>query len=199
MERLTDLLAASRRRALVVGALVVAAGLGVVLLAASVGDLRHANLPGHPWPPPGTYRNPFDPANPDDLLRSAEAERVKADLLSDGQIELDAFAKGDGTRLDQADTGNSLARLRQLLGANNAAGVVERQDVHLDAIVVGRLADPARPSLVTWCVEERGSGTVTRLLKATGQPVQTQHITLADRFWLVRVGDKYLITDVEVR
>ena len=199
MERLTDLLAGSPRRALVVGALVVAAGLGVVLLVASVGDLSHANLPGHPWPPPGTYHNPLDPSNPDDLLNSAEAARVKADLLSDGQIELDALARGDASNLAKADTGNAQLGLRHLIDANNAAGLVERQQVHYDAIVVGRLADRANPSLVTWCVEERGTGTVTRYLKSTGQAVRTETVAFSARFWLVRVGDRYLISDVEVR
>ena len=198
MEGLTEVLAVSRRRALVVGALVVAVAAGAVLLVASFGDLRHANLPGRPWPPPGYYVNPFS-NDPDDLISSAEADRVKADLLRDGEIELDALARGDGTKLDQADTGNSLSGLRRLIDANNSAGVVERQQVHLDAIVVGRLADPNSPSLVTWCVEERGSGTVTRYLKTTGQTVRTESIKFVDRFWLVRVGDRYLITDVEVR
>ena len=200
MERLTDLLAGSPRRALVVGALVVAAAIGVVLLAASVGDLRHANLPDHPWPPPGTYRNPLDPTDQDDLLSSAEATRVKADLLNDGEIELRAFEQGDVEALSRSRTGNALGKVQELVASNNALGIAEREEIHRDSIVVGRLPNPNEPAAgPLWCVEERGSGSITYFSKATGATVRTQTLSFDYRFWLVLVGQRYLITDVEAR
>ena len=81
-----------------------------------LGDLRYLNLPLiHPWPPAGYYQNPFNPSDRGDLVNSAEAAKVKADLVTDGQIELQATRTGDGSHLREADTGNNLMRLRSVL------------------------------------------------------------------------------------
>src|SRR5260370_34094872 len=91
-----------------------------------LGDLRHMNIPLiHPWPPAGYYQNPFNPTDRGDVINSAEATKVKADLLTDGLIELEATRTGDGSHLNEADTGNNLGRRRPLPARNAADGVTE--------------------------------------------------------------------------
>jgi hypothetical protein len=186
----------SWRRTLIVSAALMAAFAAVVVVTTKADDLRHANFPGHPYPPAGYYRNPYP--NSDELVNSAQAAQVKADLLSDGQIELQALEHGDSTAIAQADTGNSLVKLRQLIDGNNTSGIAEHQAVRIDSIVVGLLQDP-NDRQVKWCVEERGSGTITYFTKSNGLALRSQAITFDNRFWMVRVGQRYLITDVEVR
>lgn len=199
MGGLSDLLARSRGLALFVGVLVVAAAIGAVVLAASLGDLRHANLPGHQWPPAGYYRNPFS-NDPEDLLSFAEAARVRADFMIDGQIDVDAFSRGDVAALAGARTGNALSKVQELVTSNNTQGIAEREQVHDDTIVVGRLRNPNDPKAgPMWCVEERGSGTITYFSKATEVSIRAQTLRFDNRFWLVLTGQRYLITDVEVR
>ena len=186
----------SWRRTLIVSAVLVTAFAAIVVVTTKAADLRHANFPGHPYPPAGYYRNPYP--NSDELVNSAQAAQVKADLLRDGQIELQALEHGDSTAIAQADTGNSLARLRQLIDGNNASGIAEHEAVRIDSIVVGLLQDPNDPH-VKWCVEERGSGTITYFTKSNGQTLRSQTVAFDNRFWMVRVGQRYLITDVEIR
>src|ERR1700688_2044734 len=82
-------------------------------------DLRYLNIPLiHPWPPAGNYQNPFNPTDRGDVVNSAEAAKVKAALLTDGQIELQATRTGDASHLTEADSGNNLARLRSVLARN---------------------------------------------------------------------------------
>jgi hypothetical protein len=170
---------------------VFAAVLGV---ASRYGDLRHASFPGHPYPPPGTYLNPFS-KNPDDLVNAAEAARVRASFEKDSQIDLQAVERGDAALLTQVRSGNALNSLRQLVETNNAQGIAEREQVKDDALLVGRLPDPNDQRL-TWCVEERGTGAITYFTKATGQVIRTQTAAFDHRTWLALVGDRYLITDV---
>ena len=74
----------------------VAAGVAVLLFAVIIGlavtgrlgDLKYWSFPGHPYPPTGYYINPFNSGDKGDLVNSADAARVKADLLTDGGIEL---------------------------------------------------------------------------------------------------------------
>jgi hypothetical protein len=186
----------SWRRTLGAGAALVAAFAAVIVVTTKLDDLRHANFPGHPYPPAGFYRNPYP--NSEELVNAAEAAKVKADLLQDGQVELQALEHGDSAVVAQADAGNSLARLRQLIDSNNAGGIAEHQAVRIDSIVVGRLQDP-NDRQVKWCVEERGSGTITYFAKSNGQTLRRQTVAFDNRFWMVRVGPRYLITDVEVR
>ncbi len=191
-----DLVVGSWRRTLVAASVILLAFAGVIAAATTFGDLRHANFPGHPYPPPGFYRNPF--SGPDDLVNSAEASRVKADLLTDGQIEVRALLSGDASTLAQSTTRNALVALRKVIDDNNARGLYERDASRVDSISVGRLQDPADPRAM-WCVEERGSGSVTYLTKFGGQVQFVQNVTFDNKFWLVKVGQRYLITDVEVR
>ena len=186
----------SWRRTLIAAAALVAAFAAVIVVTTKADALRHGSFPGHPYPPAGFYRNPYPDA--EELVSAAEAARVKADLLQDGQVELQALEQGDSSAIAQADTGNSLAKLRQLIDGNNASGVAEHEAVRIDAIVVGLLPDPNNPQ-VKWCVEERGSGTITYFTKTNGQTLRSQTVTFDNRFWLVRLGNRYLITDVEVR
>jgi hypothetical protein len=192
-----DLPLGSWRRTSIVALAVVAAFAAVVAVASRYGDLRHASFPGHPYPPAGFYVNPFDSNNPDDLVKASEAARVKADLLSDGQVELQALRSGDPSLLAPSTTGNELLVLRKLIDGNNAHGVYEWDQPWSASIIVGRLPDPAHPR-VAWCVEERGSGSVTYIAKDGGQVQQAQDVTFDNRFWLVQVGERYLITDVAV-
>ena len=163
-----------------------------------LGDLRYLNIPLiHPWPPAGYYQNPFNPTDRGDLVNSGEAAKVKADLMTDGQIELQAYRASDGSLLDGADTGNSLVKLRAALAQNHAAGVSEDFTNQLTSVRVGKLADPNDAS-VTWCVEEAGTSRITLTNAATGQTIRQYTIRFDDKFWLVSVGGRYLITDAEV-
>ena len=175
-------------------AVVVVAGIGWFSLSGRLAGLQYANIPlVHPFPPPGHFVNPYT-GDPRDILSSAEAARVRADLLRDGELQLDALARGDPKMLPQTATGNFLAKLIQSVAANNAKGILEQEQNHLDSVVVGRLTDPADPN-VTWCVEERGSGVTTFVEKSTGRPVSKLKFHFQSRFWLARVGDRYLIAD----
>ena len=165
-------------------------------VASTSGPLRHTSFPGHPYPPSGFVHNPFS-SNPDDLLSVADVARVRADLLADGDAELEAFAAGDRSALSRADTGNRLTRLKQLLDENDANGIVQQEQDSRGSIVVGRLPDPRDPS-VTWCVQESGTSTLIDIAKSGGKQLRIQRYRFAGRFWLARVGDRYLITDADV-
>ena len=183
----------------VLAAASVAALVFVVIVGLAVtgrlGDLKYWSFPGHPYPPTGYYINPFNSGDKGDLVNSADAARVKADLLSDGGIELQAVAANDPSLLNQSTTGGALTALGQLIATNSAAGVTEREGLHLDLVTVGRLSDPNSPD-VNWCVEETGSGSITRVSQASGATLSTQTVRFKNRFWLVRSGSRYLITDV---
>lgn len=165
----------------------------------SLGDLRYLNIPLiHPWPPAGYYQNPFNPTDRGDIVDATQAAKVKGDLAADGQIELQAYRAGDGSLLDGADTGNSLVKLRAALAQNRAAGVSEDFTNQLTSVRVGKLADPNDAS-VTWCVEEVGTSRITLTNAATGQTIRQYTIRFDDKFWMVSVGGRYLITDAEVQ
>lgn len=164
--------------------------------------LRYADIPWiHPYPPAGYYINPLNPAGDrGDLVNASEASRVKAELLADGRIELAALEQGDQNVAAQADIGNALVKLQQLIAQNNAAGVFERQQTHLDAVVVGRLADPNAPNDTSfnWCVEEKGTGTITKFSKSTGEQLASDTVRVDAKFWLVLSSGRYLITDTQI-
>ncbi len=187
-------------RTLAVVAVLLVAFLVVAVLALTgrLGDLRHANIPlVHPYPPAGYYQNPFNPGDRGDLVNASEAQLVRTDLLRDGELELAAFAAGDSSALSDAETGNALKAAEQLMASNNSKGVAEKAQNKLDSIVVGRLADPNDSSIV-WCVEEKGSSTITLVDKVTGKTVQTDNIRFQGKYWLIRSGGRYLITDVAI-
>src|SRR5258708_28194570 len=149
-----------------------------------LGDLRHTNIPViHPWPPAGYYQNPFNPTDRGDVINSAEAAKVKADLLTDGQIELQATRPGDGSHLTEADTGNNLVRLRSLLARNAADGVTEDFTNQITKFTVGKLADPNDPN-ATWSVEEIGTSRISYSRTSDGSVVLTELTTFYDRFLL---------------
>ncbi len=187
-------------RTLAVVAVLLVAFLVVAVLALTgrLGDLRYANIPlVHRYPPAGYYQNPFNPGDRGDLVNAAEAQLVRTDLLRDGELELAAFAAGDSSALSDAETGNALKAAQQLMASNNSKGVAEKAQNKLDSILVGRLADPNDPSIV-WCVEEKGSSTITLVDKVTGKTVQTDNIRFQGKYWLIRSGGRYLITDVAI-
>lgn len=174
----------------------IVAGLAV---SGRLGDLRYANIPVvHPWPPAGYYQNPFNPADKGDLVNAREAATVKAALLADGQVELQAVRSGDVGLLVGADAGNRLATLNQIIQTDNAQGQYATESTQYSAIVVGHLADPNAPSL-TWCVEERGTSTIRYLLRSTGAVVRTESFRLVDKFWVVLSNGRYLITDAQIQ
>jgi hypothetical protein len=178
--------------------LVILGGIAVLGATGRLGDLRYANIPVvHPWPPAGQYQNPFNPTDRGDLVNAAQASKVKADLQTDGQIELQATRTGDGSHLTEADTGNNLARLKSVLARNAAGGVTENFTNQLSKVTVGKLADP-NDRTVTWCVEEIGTSRITYSRTSDGSVVSQQLIKFDDRFWLVDQGGHYLITDVQV-
>lgn len=163
-----------------------------------VGDLRYVNIPLlHPWPPAGYYQNPFNPTDRGDVVNAGEAAKVKGDLVADGQIELRAYRAAEGSQLDGADTGNRLVKLRAALAQNHAAGVLEDFTNQLTSVRVGKLADPNDAS-VTWCVEEVGASHITLTNASNGQIIRQYAISFDDKFWMVPVGGRYLITDAEV-
>jgi hypothetical protein len=168
-----------------------------VWLAATgrLAELRYLNVPLlHPYPPAGYVQNPFNPSDKGDLINVGEANRVKTDLLADGQLELRALEIGDVALLSNADTGRAKDKLSTLIAQNNSRGISERQQTSFTAVNVGHLADPNDSSIV-WSVEERGTGTISRYSKATSTPISQQTVRFTARFWLVRVGDHYLIAD----
>ena len=172
--------------------------IGVLGATGRLGDLHYLNIPLiRPWPPAGYYQNPFNPTDRGDVVNSADASKVKAALLADGQIELQATRTGAGSHLTEADTGNNLARLRSVLARNAAEGVTEDFTIQLSKVTVGKLADPNDPT-VTWCVEEIGTSRITYSRTSDGSVVRQQLIRFDDRFWLVRQAGHYLITDVQV-
>jgi hypothetical protein len=191
-----DAVGGSWRRVLITAGVAVLLFGAVVGLAASgrLGDFRYMNLPGHPYPPSGYVVNPFG-NDRGDLVRAADATKVKADFLADGRVELQAVLTGDPSVLSQSTTGNALTALGQVIATNKQAGIVEREDIHITSITVGRLVDPNRIE-VSWCVEETGTGTIARISQASGATIGTQTVHFRNRFWLVQVGDRYLITDV---
>ena len=171
---------------------------GVLGATGRLGDLRYVNIPLiHPWPPSGSYQNPFNPTDRGDLVNASEAAKVKTDLVADGQVELQATRTGDGSHLTEADTGNNLVRLRSVLARNAADGVTEDFTNQITKVTVGKLADPNDPT-VTWCVEEIGTSRITYSRTSDGSVVRTQLIKFDDRFWLIQQSGHYLITDVQV-
>ncbi len=172
----------------------IVAGLAVT---GRLGDLRHANIPVvHPWPPAGSIQNPFNPTDRGDVIDRATAQRVAADLVTDGQIELQAARTGDGSKLDQADAGNNLTRIRSVLARNAANGVTQDFNNQITKVTVGRLADPNNAG-VTWCVEEIGTSRVTSTRTSDGSVVKVEFFRFDDLFWLVERGGRFLITDVQ--
>jgi len=164
-----------------------------------VGDLRYVNIPLlHPWPPAGYYQNPFNPTDRGDIVSASEAAKVKNDLVADGQVELQADRAADGSLLAGADTGNRLTKLRAALAQNRAAGVSEDFTNQLTSVRAGKLADPNDAS-VTWCVEEVGTSRITLTSLTNGQVIRQYTIRFDDKFWMVLVGGRYLITDAEVQ
>jgi len=162
-------------------------------------DLRYLNIPLiHPWPPAGNYQNPFNPTDRGDIVNASQAAKVKGDLVEDGQVELKAYQASDGSLLDGADTGNRLVKLRAALVQNHAAGVSEDFTNQLTSTRVGKLADP-NDAAVTWCVEEVGTSRITLTNAANGQTIRQYTIRFDDKFWMVLVGGRYLITDAEVQ
>jgi hypothetical protein len=180
--------------ALLLLATLIVAVVGWASLTGRLASLQYANIPiVHRYPPPGTFVNPFT-GDPRDLLSSTTAATVKKDLLDDGQVQVDALAHGDTTDLPRTATGNYLAKLTSNVRANNARGVLEQEQHHLDSLVVGRLQDPANAS-IQWCVEEKGSGVITYVDRSSGRAISTQDFRSVARFWLVLVGGRYLVAD----
>ena len=188
------------RTGLAAAAVVLILGSVAVLGATGrLGDLRYFNIPLiRPWPPAGFYQNPFNTADRGDIVNASEAAKVKSDLVADGQVELQAYRASDGGLLDGADTGNRLVKLRAALAQNHAAGVSEDFVNQLTTVRVGKLADPNDAS-VTTCVEEVGTSRITLTSTANGQIIRQYTIRFDDKFWMVSVGGRYLITDAEVQ
>ncbi len=188
----------SRTRFLITASVLVLLWLVFVWLAATgrLAELRYLNVPLlHPYPPAGYVQNPFNPSDKGDLINVGEANRVKTDLLADGQLELQALGLGDASLVGQADTGRAKDRLLALIAKNDAAGVIERQQTRLESVVVGRLPDPNDNS-IQWLVEERGTATISRYSKTNNSAVSSQPVKFDAKFWMLKVGDRYLIADV---
>jgi len=195
--RLRLLVVGSWTRVLITASFLVAFCLVVAWLAVTgrLADAQYWNVPlVHPYPPAGYVQNPFNPGDKGDLISIGEAGRVKADLLRDGQLELQALEAGDPSLVTEADTGRAADGLARLIAQNNTQGVFERQGIKLEATVVGRLTDPSDPTLA-WMVEERGTGTISRYSKSSKALVNQQAVKFTARFWLVKVGQRYLIAD----
>jgi len=184
----------------------VAAGVAALLFAVIIGlaitgrlgDLKYWSFPGHPYPPTGYYINPFNSGDKGDLVNSADAARVKADLLTDGTTELRALESGNADLLPQSDTSRSLEGEKQQVLANTAQGLRERFSNAIESSSVGFLADPNDPTGIRWCVNERGTSVVTMIRAGDGSVVSQQHFRFDGKFWLVRVNGRYLIADAQV-
>ncbi len=199
--RLRLLVVGSWTRVAITASFLVALWLVVAWLAITgrLADVRYWNVPlVHPYPPSGYVQNPFNPGDKGDLINVGEAARVKADLLQDGQLELQALERGDPALHTGADTGRASESLSALIARNNAAGVFEREQIKLVSITVGHLVDPNDSSIV-WAVEERGSATISDYAKGTNALVRQQSIRVTATFWLEKVGGHYLIADVQIK
>ena len=197
--RASDLLFGSWARTLAVllAAVLVFAVVAWGAISGSFANANTWNIPGiHPYPPPGTYLNPLSNGQRE-LVDAMEAARVRKDFLNDGQLEVDAFARGDPAPLASAETGNYLAKVRQLIARNNADGVYEHAQNRIDKVVVGLLPDPNQ-SGIRWCVRETGASTISFVDKASGTTLREQKVRFDSKYWLVRSGDHYLITDNEI-
>ena len=187
----------TRTVSVVAAALVVFGIIGFVATTGRLGELRYANIPlVHPYPPAGYFINPFG-TDKADLVSSAEASRVKADLFADGRIELEVLRTGDESSLTTSTTGGALSRLRDLLHQNAAAGVYEDETIALSSATVGRLQDPNDAS-VSWVVEEKGVGTIRYLRRSDGSLIRTVKVDFDNRFWLVSAAGRYLIADTKI-
>ena len=188
----------TRTLSVVAVALVIFGIIGSLAATGRLGDLRYANIPlMHPWPPVGYVQNPFDPADRGNLVSVADAAKVRSDLVADGEIELRAMQAGDAAVLTQSDVGNSLAKLQSVIAQNKTAGITESFENRLTSVRVGKLADPNDAS-VTWCVEEVGTSQITLTATNGGSIVRQYTISFDDKFWMVKVGGRYLITDAQV-
>jgi hypothetical protein len=182
----------------VLAAASVAALVFVVIVGLTVtgrlGDLKYWSFPGHPYPPTGYYINPFNSGDKGDLVNSADAARVKADLLADGKMELAAETSGEIATLAQGDGGRRLQVMRDRISTNTAQGLRARFENQLSTVAVGHLTDPADPN-VTWCSEEHGQSVITMYRSSDSSVVSVLRIRFDGKFWLKRVGDRYVIVD----
>ncbi len=198
--------AGGRRRLLGGWSLVVAVALVATLVVGGVAwasltgrlsSLQYTNVPVvHPYPPPGYFVNPFT-GDPRDLVSSADAQKVKTDFLQDGQVELDAFGRGDPAPLARVETGRALSKARDVMAQNTAQGLVERDEVHLDSVIVGYLPDPNDAS-IRWAVREAGRGAIVFASRTTGVVTSRQPLRFDSKYWLVRSGGRYVIADVQI-
>jgi hypothetical protein len=198
--KMGDAVLGSWTRTAAVAAVILIAFVVVAVLALTgrMGDLRYANIPlVRPYPPAGYYQNPFNQGDHGDLVNSSDASRVKADLLSDGAIQLDALARSDASQLPTSASGGFLINLQRLVASNSAKGLVEQEKDQLNSVLVGRLRDPNDPS-ATWCVQESGTGTSKLVDKASGKVLSQQAFRFQSKFWLVRSGGRYLIVDAQI-
>jgi len=51
---------------------------------------------------------------------------------------------------------------------------------------------------VTWCVEEVGTSQITLTATNGGSIVRQYTISFDNKFWMVKAGGRYLITDAQV-
>ncbi len=195
--RVSHLLVGSWTRLGVAAALVLAVWLAFAWLAATgrLAEVRYANLPlVHPYPPAGYIQNPFNPADKSDLINLSETNRVRADLLRNGEIELLAAERGDVELLKQAATGRGLEKLVAFIAGNNAQGIYERVENHFDSVIVGHLTDPNDPK-ISWAVRETGTATIAYHSKSTSALVRRQKVRFDSTFWLEIISGRYLIAD----
>jgi hypothetical protein len=171
--------------------------IGWLSLTGRLAGLQYANVPVvHPYPPTGYIVNPFT-GDARDLVKAADAQQVKGDFLQDGQAELDAFGRGDPALLARADTGRALSKARDVMAQNTAQGLVERDEVHLDAVTVGYLPDPNEAS-IRWAVRETGRGAIVFASRTTGAVTSRQAVRFDSKYWLVQSSGHYLIADVQI-
>ena len=190
-------LVGSWTRVVITAAVVLVLWLAFAWLAATgrLADLRYLNVPIlHPYPPAGYAQNPFNPGDKGDLINVAQAAQVKADLLRDGQVEVAAAATGDPGTLSSALTGRALDKFTALIQQNNSQNVAERTVNHFDSVVTGHMADPNDPN-IGWAVKESGTAILTFTSKSDSAAVREERVRFRSTYWLVRVGDRYLIAD----
>src|SRR5438874_1715322 len=70
-----------------------------------------------------------------------------------------------------------------------------RQRTRLESVVARSSPEP-RDSSMQWVVEEKGPATTTRHSKANDTLVSSQAVRVDAKFWMLKVGNHYLIADV---
>ena len=179
--------------------LVLAGALAWLGLTGRLADLRHANLPFHPYPPSGYALNPFNPGNPDDLINVADANKVRADFSQRSAMESDAPLHAQTRPPWPVDRWQFPGEASTPIGSNQAAGHPrEERSPRLNR----SCRPPHGPQRPRRPMVRGGEGlwSCDYVKSSTGEVLRSQRLQFKSKYWLRRGADgRYLIADSLVR